>query len=69
MIADRQRQPDLRLEHALRAALSAAMQEKQDGPRLVFVAPELFRQIDLEPVGDAIDFDLAVQEAGFLGGR
>ena len=57
---------DLRLPHALGAALAAAMKKENDGPLLVVVAPPLFRQIDLEAVGDAVQLDAAIEEAGLL---
>ena len=68
MVAHLQRKPDLGLEHAFRPAFAAPVQEQNDGPGLVFVAPELLGHIDLEPVGNALDLDLAIQEPGFLRG-
>ena len=68
VVAHRLGKADLRLPHAFRAALAAAMQEEDDGPLLVVVAAPVFRQVDLKAVGDAVQLDLAIQKAGLLGG-
>ncbi len=57
---------DLRLPHSFGAALAAAMQKKNDGPLLAVVAPPIFRQVDLEAVGDSMRLNLAVQESRIL---
>jgi hypothetical protein len=44
------------------------MQEEDDGPLLVVVATPLLRQVDLEAVSYAVQFDSAIEKAGFLRG-
>ena len=63
---------DLGLPHAFGTAFAAAVEEEDDGEmamvgEFVGVAVVL-REVDLELVGDAIEGDGAVEEAGFLGG-
>ncbi len=72
---------DLGLPEAFAAAFAAAVEEKQNRRgllaffvfgALIFRAGlrfvEVFGEVDLEVVGDAFDFDGAVEEAGFLEG-
>jgi hypothetical protein len=70
---------DLGLPEAFAAAFSSAVQEQDyrreglgflaQGFRLFEVGfVEVFGEIDLEFIGDAVDFDGAVEEAGFLEG-
>ena len=55
-------QTDLCLVHALRAALSAAVQEEDDGPGAVF--GPVFRKVNLVFVDVSVDGDMAVEKAG-----
>ena len=59
-------QADLRLPHALRTSLAASMQKQNDRPLLVVFAAPFLRQVDLEAVGSAVQFDPAVQKACLL---
>ena len=57
VVAHRCGKADLGLPHAFGAALAAAVKKENDGPLLVVVAAPVFRQIDLEVVGDAVELD------------
>ena len=66
MVTHRCGKADLRLPHALGAALAAPVQKQDDGPQLVVVAAPLLGEIDLEAIGDAVQLDAAIEEAGLL---
>ncbi len=66
VVAHRCGQADLRLPHAFGAALAAAVEKEDDGPLPVVVAPPVFGQVDLEAIGDAVELEGAIEEAGFL---
>ena len=68
MIAQRQGKSYLCLEHAFRAALAPPVEKQDNRPRLVFIAPEVFGQVDLEAVRDSVELNLAIQKSGFLSG-
>src|ERR1700722_11288176 len=57
---------DLRLPHALGAALAPAVQKKNDRPLLAVVAPPILGQVYLKFVDHSLQFDSAIQEPGIL---
>ena len=57
---------DLGLPHALGTALAAAVKKQNHRPFSAVVAAPVLRQVDLEAVGDAMQFDAAIEEARFL---
>ncbi len=66
MVAHRQGQADLGLPHAFGAALAASVKEQDDGPLLVVVATPVLGQVDLKPIGHAVEHELAVEETRLL---
>ena len=66
VIADGLGKANLRLPHTLSATLSAAVEEEDNGPLFAIVAAPLLREIDLKAIGDAMELDAPIEEAGFL---
>ncbi len=66
MVAHGCRQANLRLPHALRAALAAPMQKEDDRPLLVVVSLKTVGKVNGEVVDGVMKFKRAVEKAGFL---